>query len=158
MKISRFKIILLLSSLFLFELCLCTQLFAQECPRYSRRDREAVKEVVTIVAGAALGRMREISYLAEFPEELVSLGLQTQRMAFHFEYIALVSAIDYYGDNHPEGIRRRTKKFLETVMDSEFLGVAGTGLAGDTQEEAEENSNVANQASQDAVIQLLSCL
>lgn len=136
-----------------------------QCPQYSPRDREAVRNVLSgEVPGIAfrgvagiIGRSSNIAYLGSFAPPIVTLGLQTQREAFENEYQALLALIDQIGSQPLVGLKPRTRWFLRSVVNQSFLGLSGTTLRGANEADARQNADNALSALASANQLLWSC-
>ena len=88
---------------------------------------------------------------------MVNLGLNTQRQAFENEYQAVIVALDKFGSTPTLLVQRRTRAFLAQALNSQNLGLAGTTLSGNDDDEAQRNSATALAAVTDASKRLWSC-
>jgi hypothetical protein len=139
---------------------------AEYCPRYATSDRETVRELFSShVLGddyrgvkSLILRLSNIAYLCSVPRPLVALNLSTHRAAFENEYQAVKRELDELGTTPPVVIRSRTRAFLAEVLNTSFLGLAGTTVSGSTNEEALHNSEVALAAVNNAIEKLWTCL
>ncbi|MBX7145165.1 MAG: hypothetical protein K1X79_11990 [Oligoflexia bacterium] len=143
----------------IFSLTVSLTAQAQTCPaHYSNNptNKLYVKRALTD-AMSNLARMKELAYLGSLPNPLVNLGLLTQRAAIDNEYQALTQDIDRLGTPSVSFLTPRTIHFLNVVLSTQNMGLAGTTLLGSTQAEAENNSGAANLAAGIAISNLWRC-
>lgn len=132
---------------------------AQQCPaKYSKipSNKQYVQRAL-IDATNILARMKSLAYLGSISAPVVNLGLFTQRAAINSEYVALRMEIDNLGNPNVNFLRPRTVQFLNAVLNTQNMGLAGTNLLGATQTEAETNSSAAEAASSQALADLWKC-
>ena len=134
---------------------------AQNCPNpLPQRDSAKVKRFAFEWANPMLARLIEISYINAQGPDLVNIDLDTRRAAFEAEYKALVQSFDNLSSNPDltSGLSPRAKRFLATVINSNFLNFAGTTVTGVTDEQARIHSLMANLKTKIAIGKLWLCM
>ncbi len=140
-----------------FVLTFAGNALAQPCPpSYLAKDRATIKSLLSVQVTGILNRFSSMSYLCA--QDWIPLGLMTQRMAFEFEYQALLSYLQNLPDSPLAAkLAPRSKNFLRAVSSPAVLGLAGSTLAGATQEVALANSEAVHNASRDGSTSVWRC-
>jgi hypothetical protein len=125
--------------------------FAQRCPDYTAANREYIQKVLLHVT-PKIERLNELAVQSN----ALRLMPRSQRAAMNAEFRLWTSYITRLGDSaHP--VSDKSKLFLNTVVDKDFLGLTGAGVDGANVAEAESNTYQAMRKSFDALSKLWSC-
>lgn len=122
---------------------------------YHPRDRHVVREVFAHAAHAIQTAGSRALLVAS---ESLSLN---QVLSLDIEYQALLQGVTASGDTPRDGIHPRTAKFLSSVVDTNYLGLAGTAVVNPglvDHEATHEYAVAANEASLMALRTLVGCL
>ena len=124
---------------------------AQQCLDYARADRVYVKAIFNQVT-PVINRLHELAVQSnEF-----KLNPQTQRAAMNAEFQYLANYLTQLGDStHP--VKKKTKIFLNTTVDRNYLGLDGTMVDATTVAEAEAKTYIAIRKTFSAVAKLWGC-
>lgn len=111
---------------------------AAHCPEpYTPSDRLAVRTVFHN-AEAILERMHELAILT-----LAEGYSLFQRQALELEFVALRSEINRLGNEAVPGVTRRTRRFLDHVIDEAYLEIGRLRTNGGTIKESNLNAKAA---------------
>jgi hypothetical protein len=130
---------------------------AQDCGRpYFFTEVSSVKAFMSNEDGTAgiLSRLHELAVQSN----QFDLTPQTQRAAMDAEYQALLTMLDQLGNGPHRRISRQTSSFLGRVVDSNFLGLAGTTVDGVDVSTARVNAYNAMRAVITATQKMWGCL
>ncbi len=118
---------------------------AENCPKYSVRDREIVRQQFTTIGSGSgfyvsaesgvmeiLSRMGNIAYEASGASGILSASVnQTgQRAALNAEYQALIGVLNRFAVTTSVSMSPRTRLFIRNVVNSDYLGLSGTTVDG----------------------------
>jgi hypothetical protein len=144
------------ASLLILALGVLSPAFAQECPVFSSSVRNAKDAIyirsLFLRASTKIDRLNELAIMAN---ELNAIP-GSQRAALDAEFQIWVRYLTWLGEQkHP--LSAKSVQFIDTVLDSTFLGISGAGVDGPTVAEAEARSYDAVRKTVGALSKLWRC-